>query len=590
VAALATLEGGFFFVKRPLCREPFRTSLRNRFFSHRFRRIVMAISLHLQRTPHLLAKRTRLLLGLLPFLAVNAACTAESAKPIPSIEKTGNSYRLLVDGSPYLMLGGQVHNSDTANADDLNRGLDVLASWHSNTAEVPIYWEAIEPKQGQFDFRSVDLALQAARKRDLHLVLLWFGTWKNGESHYVPEWVKRDKAKYVRVLGSHGEETEIVSPLCRAAMEADSQAFAALLRHIKSVDEAERTVLMVQVENEPGLFGTDRDYSEAANKLFDGPVPKELLASLESHRQQLEAPMAEVWSKSPKLGTWKQVFGGLAPESFSAWLVSNYVNAVAAAGKHEYSLPMYVNVWLVEGVERAGRWPSGGATVNALDIWKAAAASIDILAPDIYYPKFYDVASQYTRPDNPLFVPETNFNPYFIGFAYTTFGTFNGIGFSPFGIDDVQKGGAPAAIGAGFEDTYRVLRPLLPLVARYQHTGKLHPVLQGLANGEDWKQSIRVGDRLAANIDFTATFDPSKGGRACGMIIELAPDDFVVMGTGFDVTFREMEGPLRDAQLISIEEGTFQGEQWIPSRRLNGDERHVSLPERSTILRVRVAR
>ena len=393
----------------------------------------------------------------------------------------------------------------------------------------------------------------------------------------------------MRVKGARGEETEIISPLCRAAMEADSHAFAALLQHVKSVDQAERTVLMVQVENEPGLIGTDRDYSEAANHLFDGPVPKELLGFIEGHRQHLSAPMANVWNKSPKSGSWKQVFGELAPESFSAWLVSNYVNTVATAGKHEYPLPMYVNVWLIEGVERPGGWPSGGATVDMLDVWKAAAPAIDVLAPDIYYPKFYDVAAQYNRPDNPLFVPETNFNPYFVGFAYTTFGYFNGIGFSPFGIDDVLKGGAGAAIGAGFEDTYRVLRPLLPLISRYQYTGKLHPILQGLANGEDWKESIRVSDRLAANIDFTAAFDPAKG-RACGMIIELAPDDFVVMGTGFDVTFREMEGPLRDAQLISIEEGTFQGDQWIPSRRLNGDERHVSLPERSTVLRVRVSR
>ena len=362
-----------------------------------------------------------------------------------------------------------------------------------------------------------------------------------------------------------------------------------MLQHVKSVDQAERTVVMVQVENEPGMVGTDRDYSEAANRLFDGPVPKELLSFLEDHRQQLSAPMAKVWNKSPRSGNWKQVFGDLAPESFSAWLVSNYVNAVADAGKHEYPLPMYVNVWLIEGVERAGRWPSGGATVDVFDIWKAAAPAIDVLAPDIYYPKFYDVAAQYSRPDNPLFVPETNFNPYFVGFAYVTFGYFNGIGFSPFGIDDVQKGGTAALIGVGFEDTYRVLRPLLPLISRYQYTGKLHPILQGLANGEDWKESMRVGDRLAANIDFTATFDPEKG-RACGMIIELASDDFVVMGTGFDVTFREMEGPLRDAQLISIEEGTFQGDQWVPSRRLNGDERHVSLPGRSTVLRVRVSR
>ena len=550
----------------------------------------MTFRSQLHSLPVLFRKIARVLCGLIAGLAIPFAGTAQStAKPIPSLDRTGATVQLMVDGSPYLVLGGQVHNSDTANADDLNKALDVLAGWHANTAEVPIYWEAIEPKDGQFDFSSVDLAIQAARKRDLHLVLLWFGTWKNGESNYVPEWMKQDKQKYVRVQGPRGEETEIISPLCRAAMEADSHAFAAFMKHVKSVDEADRTVLMVQVENEPGLIGTDRDYSEAASRLFERPVPKELLSFLESHHQQLSAPMAAVWSQSPKSGNWKQVFGELAPESFSAWLISNYVNTVAAAGKQEYPLPMYVNVWLIEGVERAGRWPSGGATVNVFDIWKAAAPSIDILAPDIYYPKFYDVAIEYDKPGNPLFVPEVNFNPYFVAFAYTTFGHFNGIGFSPFGIDDVQKGGAPAYIGGQFQDTYSVLRPLLPLIARYQYTGKLHPVIQGLANGEDWKQSIRVGNGLAANIEFTATFDPVKG-RAAGMIIELAPDDFVIVGTGFDVNFREMEGPLRDAQLLSIEEGTFQGDHWMAYRRLNGDERHVSLPEKSTILRVRMLR
>jgi Domain of unknown function (DUF5597)/Glycosyl hydrolases family 35 len=550
----------------------------------------MPIRLRSYNLPQLPRKVARFVCATLSLLAVPAAGIAQSAtKPIPKIEKTGTTFRFVVDGSPYLMLSGQVHNSSNSNTDDLGKALDVLASWHANTAEVPIYWEAIEPQPGQYDFRSVDTAIQSARKRELRLVFLWFGTWKNGESHYTPGWVKRDKQKYFRALGSRGEETEIISPICQAAMEADSRAFAAVMRHIKSIDEAERTVLMVQVENEPGLFGTDRDYSEAANRIFDGPVPKELTSYLDAHRQQLSRPMADIWGKSPKSGSWRQAFGELAPESFSAWLVSNYVNAVATAGKHEYPLPMYVNVWLIEGVERAGRWPSGGATVDALDIWKAAAPAIDILAPDIYYPKFYDVAAQYTRADNPFFVPETNFNPYFVGFAYATFGYFNGIGFSPFGIDDVQKGGTGAAIGAAFQDTYSVLRPLLPLISRYQYTGKLHPVLQGLANGEDWKESIRVGNGLAANIDFTAAFDPAKG-RACGMIVELGQDDFIVMGTGFDVTFRELDGPLRDAQLISIEEGTFRGEQWMPSRRLNGDERHVSLPDKSTVLRVRVLR
>jgi GH35 family endo-1,4-beta-xylanase len=79
-----------------------------------------------------------------------------------------------------------VHNSDTANADDLNKAFDVLASWHANTAEAPIYWEAIEPQPGKYNFSSVDMAIQAARKHDLRLVILWFGTWKNGEATTCP--------------------------------------------------------------------------------------------------------------------------------------------------------------------------------------------------------------------------------------------------------------------------------------------------------------------------------------------------------------------------------------------------------------------
>lgn len=538
-----------------------------------------------------LPRATAIASTLLALFALTTACVAKSgASSIPTLEKNGAQAHLIVDGAPYLILGGQVHNSDTSNPEVLNKAMDVLASWQANTVEVPIYWEAIEPSPGHYDFSSVDLAVNAARKHGLRLVLLWFGTWKNGESQYVPDWMKEDQATYPHAKGPRGEVTTTISPLSQASMEADARTFAALMRHIKSIDQSQRTVLMMQVENEPGIVNTDRDYSDAANKQFDAAVPGALLSYLDGHRQQLSAPMAETLGHAPKSGNWTQVFGEKAPEAFSAWTVSQYVNTVAEAGKREYALPMYVNVWLIEGVERPGRWPSGGATVNVLDVWKAGAPVIDMLAPDIYYPKFYDVSAQYTRPDNPLYVPEANFNPYFAAFAFTTFGNFNGIGFNPFGIDDVvTKGDIGAAIGMRFQDTYNVLRPLLPLIASKQYTGKLHPVLQGLANGEDWKQSIRLTDRLAANVEFTAQFDPVKG-RAAGMIIELAPNDFVVVGTGFDVTFREMQGPLRDAELISIEEGTFQGDQWVRAQRLNGDERHVSLPDHSTILRVRVAK
>jgi hypothetical protein len=44
------------------------------------------------------------------------------------------------------------------------------------------------------------------------------------------------------------------------------------MRHLKQADP-QYTVIMVQVENEPGSWDTVRDYSPAAQKLFTAPVP-----------------------------------------------------------------------------------------------------------------------------------------------------------------------------------------------------------------------------------------------------------------------------------------------------------------------------
>jgi hypothetical protein len=533
--------------------------------------------------------RTKLLFPV-AFLVSLPLASAQSARPIPRIEHVGNQYHFLVDGQPFLMLGAQAHNSSATSAEQLEPFWKSLVAIHGNAGEVPLYWELIEPQPGKFDFHLIDDIVAGARRNGLRVVFLWFGTWKNGDMDYTPEWLKRDPATYKRVIGARGQEMWIISPLCEAARDADARAFHAVMEHIRSIDESDRTVIMMQVENETGLVGTDRDYSEEATRLYRGPVPAELMSYISKNRDNLCPGLKAAWAATNfrASGTWQEVFGGLAPEAFSAWHVARYVDAVAAAGKQAYPLPFYANNWLVEGSEtRAGDWPSGGPTVHVLDIWKSAAPHIDLLAPDIYYPKFYDVAAQYTRPDNPLFVPETNSLPYFAANALLTYAYFNGFGFSPFGIDNFVENGAVTPQAAEFEDLYRMLRPLLPLIARLQYTGKLHPLLQGIAQCEEWAYGIPLGNKLAASVEFTAKYDPEKG-RGWGLIIEMGPDDFVVAGSGFKVTFRELEGPPRDAQILTLEEGTFEGERWVPARRLNGDELHVELPEQSRILRVRL--
>src|SRR5271167_3494362 len=150
-----------------------------------------------------------------------AGLSAEGGQPIPRIERAGNQYRFLVDGQPFLMLGGQAHNSSASNAQDLEPFWKSLVRLHGNTAEVPLYWELIEAEPGRFDFHLVDEIVAGARRNGLRIVFLWFATWKNGEMDYTPEWVKRDPGKYKHVVGALGEEMWIISPLCQAASDAD---------------------------------------------------------------------------------------------------------------------------------------------------------------------------------------------------------------------------------------------------------------------------------------------------------------------------------------------------------------------------------
>ncbi|MGH9405350.1 MAG: DUF5597 domain-containing protein [Terriglobia bacterium] len=536
---------------------------------------------------------------LLVILLVSGTAAAQAGAPIPQLVHTGSHYRLMVDGRPFLVLGGQAHNSSASNPEDLTPVWDSLVALRANTAEVPIYWELIEPQPGQFDFRLIDAIIQGARQHHLRLILLWFGTWKWVEDSgmaYTPGWIKEDPGKYWHVRDAAGRPIYNISPFCAPAQEADAKAFAAVMQHIKSVDSSERTVVMVQVENESGLKGTDRDYSPQATRAYESAVPARLMTYLEDHRNHLTPTLAAAWAgqHNPPSGAWQQVFGDLAPEAFSAWYVARYIDAVAAAGEQIYPLPMYCNAWPISpGEVRAGDWPSGTPTPHVLDIWKAAAPHIGVLAPDIYSADFRRIAAQYRRADNPLLIVETSFAPSHAPFVFSTLAEFNGIGFAPFGIDRAVENGRLNPRAKALADSYQILEPLLPLIEKYQFTGKLFSVVEGM----DRSRTIVLGHELAAVADFTPAFrfrpprpNAASPAPAGGIIIELAPDDYVVAGFGFRLVFRDLKGPDFSPEFLSIEEGAFHDTDWVPARRLNGDERHVNLLQGPRILRVRLVR
>jgi beta-galactosidase GanA len=198
---------------------------------------------------------------------------------MPHLESRDGHFAMVVDGKPFLMLGAQINNSSSWPA-TVPKAWAALEDLHVNTVEAPVYWEQMEPKPGSFDFSNVDLLVNGAREHHLHLVLLWFGTWKNGQAHYVPEWIKTDPEKYPRQVSSYGKILDVLSPNSTTNLDADKSAFAALMRHVKAIDGAQHTVIMIQVENESGSIGSVRDYSAAANRLFSGEVPSSLTAAL----------------------------------------------------------------------------------------------------------------------------------------------------------------------------------------------------------------------------------------------------------------------------------------------------------------------
>lgn len=528
-------------------------------------------------------------------------------QPIPQMVKKDGRYAFLVDGAPYLMLGAQVHNSSTWPA-TLPKVWPAMEFLNVNTVEAPIYWEQFEPKPGQYDYSVVDTLLAQARQHKVRLVILWFGTWKNGSQHYMPEWMKLDPERYAHVTDKNGNLADSPSPFARASLAADKTAFAAFMKHLKAADP-ERTVIMIQVENETGTWGSQRDYSPEANKLFAAPVPADVLSAMG----------VKAVSPAPN---WQDAFGSEADVNFHAWAVAKYVGQVAAAGKAAYPLPMYVNAALRDPLKPGapGSYESGGPTDNVLPIWKVAAPAIDILAPDIYlndpvaYLKAMDL---YHRDDNPLFIPETGGTAN-ARFLFSALG-LQAIGYSPFGMDntrghDTGPGSRQQDEFEAFALNYRLLGPMQREIARLNFEGKLQAVAeeqgkttQVLPFG-DWDAVISYGARRESR----GAGNPEPKGRA--LVAQLKDNQFLVTGYFFRIDFRpagteaqrkagnivvgvgqtpsaQIDGKWQHRQFLKVEEGTFENGAFKFARIWNGDETDWGLDfgAEPVVLRVSVA-
>jgi len=526
-----------------------------------------------------LKKQTVIAIALQLALAV-AACAQTRDAGLPHLERRGHATQLIVDGKPFLILGGEVHNSSSSSVDYMRPIWPRLAAMHLNTVVIPVAWETIEPEEGRFDFQVLDGLLQAARANRLHLVLLWFGSWKNTYSSYAPAWVKQNEQRFPRVQMSDGRGTERLSPFSKAVCTADATAFSRLMRHLHTIDGEQHTVLMVQVENEVGVIPESRDHSAAANQAFAGQVPAALTRYLSDRRSTLNPELRSVWESAgaKTSGTWQQVFGSapITDDLFMAWQYASSIQTVAAAGKAEYPLLMYANAALVRPNYQPGQYNSGGPLPHSIDIWKAAAPSLDLLSPDIYFNEFALWASSYTRPDNPLFIPEAQSGATGAANAMYAFGELSAIGFSPFGIDDENNepldlvgitvpGERPDS--KAIASAYAELANLSPMLLDAQRAGN---VRAGLIEGEAQRAArVRIGD-YTANIVRSAAQSSARIGV---LFLQSGPDEFLVTGVGdAQVSFTsDTPGP-PIVGIESIDEEFFHDGHWTPGRRINGDE------------------
>ncbi|MEO7599290.1 MAG: DUF5597 domain-containing protein [Opitutus sp.] len=498
---------------------------------------------------------------------VASAAFAGTAPKLPHLEPRGATRQLIVDGQPFLVLGGELHNSSSTSRTFMQPAWPRLAEMNLNTVLAAVPWDVVEPAEGKFDFTLVDQLIEDARAQKLRLVLLWFGSWKNGFSHYVPEWVKRDAVRFPRARIRAGT-VEILSTFSEANVAADAKAFAALMRHVRQADDQAHTVVMVQVQNEVGLHGDTRDRHAAADTAFNQPVPRELIDFLTSHRETLLPEFRAVWQTSgfKTSGSWAEIFGRspAADEAFMGWHYARYVDRVAAAGKAEYALPVFVNAWIVQlADEIPGDYPSGGPQGHMLDLWRAGAPHIDLLSPDIYRPTFTDICAEFTRSGNTLFVPESRGGAMGAANAFAAIGRFNAIGYSPFGIDaEPEAGNSPIRFA------YDVLRQLSPLILEHQAKGTISGVL---LTTQHPSEKIALGGYLLRAAILPERRTNQTPERGSGLMLAIGPDEFLVAGSDLQVSFAT-ETTDETVALATVEEGVFSNGQWVPGRRLNGDE------------------
>jgi hypothetical protein len=533
----------------------------------------------------------------------------------------------MVKGKPFIAIAGEVHNSNSSDADYMECVWDKAQEQGLNTLLLPATWELIEPHEGEFHFDLIDKLIMQARARNCHIIFLWFGTWKNAQCMYAPEWVKKDIARFpraevekgknkTRLMKFHGMAYTSLSYLGEETCKADAKAFREFMKHLKEVDEGQQTVIAVQVENETGLQGADREHSDLADEIFASEVPSDFVKYMKSHTDTMEPEIRDAVLNGKDSGTWEEVFTEAAGEIFSAFHIASYINKVATAGKEVYNLPMTVNCWLDKG-EEPGQYPTGGPVAKVMEVWKYKADAIDVFAPDIYVPNFTEICEKYTKLDNPLCIPETATHSHCAPRLIYALGHHHAICYAPFGFEDMGNefdAVQSYLFGVDVSDPLltqpqsvpeyywcaTTLNSMMDKLTEAYGTNRLQAVLSENVNMDPWdisqglaampqnnpKDDTMIFGDYGFKIVMNMPLIPRKDG-VC-MILQESEDTFYVLAHACMVNIFSTNEEKPNYDIIAMDEGHFENSNWICGRRFNGDESSQMNFKEYTLFRIKL--
>jgi len=192
---------------------------------------------------------------LLAVIILTNICLAQKAKHTFAL---GDS-TFLLDGKPFQMISGEMHCTRIARAYWRDR-MRMAKAMGLNTVATYIFWNAEEPEEGKYDFTgNNDVAefVRIAKEEGLWVIMrpspYACAEWEFGG---YPWWLLKDKTLKVR-----SKDPKFLKYYQDYIMQLGKQLSPLLVTNGGNI-------LMVQIENEYGSYGDDKEYLDINRKIF----------------------------------------------------------------------------------------------------------------------------------------------------------------------------------------------------------------------------------------------------------------------------------------------------------------------------------